>query len=162
MPDYIALISTDPLDIVPKATYPSGAKDEHNPIYLWGYDSTENPIVRIPYSIKDNAGFSASPGIYEVIISNEQNYFLLVQSKRLILKVPIVKLEQIETVADFSSANISKKKKKSKKKQKEFQGVIDEAKKQAKLKATLTDSKKGYFILFYKTEKIKAYGYIPY
>ena len=151
MLDHISLMSTDPLDIVPKQSYPSGAKDEHNPVYRWGYDATENPIVRIPYTIRDNAGFIAPSGIYEVILSDDKKFFLLVQSKKLIFKVPVVSYEEKELPVINTNENSKKKKR-----------VIEAAKVQARRKAYIKDTRKDYYVLIYKTEKVEAYGVIPY
>lgn len=164
MIDFAKVIKT-PDEIIPYAKYPSGVKEDESPLYRYAYPDIENPVVRTPFTICNDCGDCIAPGFYEVVITGDRKFLLLMQSKKIAARVPVADFTEKEVKQEPSPVqktdkkkNTQDKKKKNEKREKE----IAEMKKQARLKATLTDSQKGYFILYYSTEAIKAVGFIPY
>lgn len=154
-----------PEKVIPNPSYPSGAYEEEQGIYMYALPSSKFPVVRIPYIITDSTGeFGLKPGFYEVAISNNRNYLLLIQSKIIKAKIPIIKISYKKQVNDLDDASKSEKikKKKTIKQSRNSEKEMNELREQAKLKAEIIDSREGYFILKYDDSSAHAEGYLPY
>ena len=109
--------------------------------------------------LKDKDNNTLEPGIYEIHLSSDGKIFYFIQSRKIVMTVPVVQIEKIEQKKEEDS-NTDKTKKKKKKKEKKLteqelklKKVQEEAKQQARLKASIEDSHKGYYILHYKDSK---------
>ena len=81
----------DPASILPNyEDMFSGNKTEDNTIYKFAYPSSYYPILNLGYPIYDNMGNKLDPGHYEVALSFDKKYLLLIQSKRLVAKIPVI------------------------------------------------------------------------
>ena len=156
MIELIAMELNTPLDLINRTNYPA-----YFELGDYALPSSNNPIVKIPYTIYDKDGNSLPKGIYEVHITSDYDFLLLAQSSKLYMKVPVVKVEEIEQ-QDLQTDNKKQKKKKLSKKEQKYKQSTEEYRRQSKLKATIEDSGDGYFILRYRNTRIKAVGYIPY
>ena len=90
--EYVAVQNNDSRLLFPYERYKSGNKNEDEPIYKHAYPNTKYPIIIIPDKIllDDNSSF-LNPGYYEVAISNDEQFLLLIQAKKLVLKVYIIR-----------------------------------------------------------------------
>ena len=156
MIELIAMELNTPLDMIPKTNYPA-----YFDLGDYARPSSNNPIVKIPYTIYDKDGNRLEKGIYDVNITADYDFLLLTQSSKLYMKVPVIKVEDIKQQYEQTDKKKKKEKKLSKKEQK-YKQSVEEYRKQSKLKASIEDSGNGYFILRYRNSRIKAVGYIPY
>ena len=173
--ELLALISTDPVDLITKPKYPSGEKAGDGTIYKYSYPSSENPVVRFPYRIQYSTSSFIEPGFYEVVLSSDDRFLSLMQSNELVMRIPVISLEEKsfeeETYNHLSQDDYIKMKKNNKKKQKSYKNKsedelreikgIAEQREQAYLKASVRYSHAGYYILIFENKKVRAYGYIP-
>ncbi len=157
MIELIAMELNTPLDMIPKTNYPA-----YFDLGDYALPSSNNPIVKIPYTIYDKDGNRLEKGIYDVQITADYDFFLLTQSSKLYMKVPVIKVEDVKQPDEQTDNKKKKKKKKLSKKEQKYKQSIEEYRRQSKLKATIEDSGNGYFILRYRNARIKAVGYIPY
>jgi len=164
MLELIAVALKDPEQILPYPSCPSGVMTKDNPIYRYAYPYTENPVVRIPYTLCDNANNCLPEGFYEVALSADKNFLYLIQSRKVLASVPVAGIEehQVSLPKIDTQEQVKKKKKKDKKDKRNPPPDTTELRQQAKLKATITPSPEGYFILDYQTEHINAKGFIKY
>ncbi len=160
--ELIATVLNDPEKIFPYPTYPSGVLEGDSTLYKFAYPSTDNPVVRTAFTLYDNDGNSIAPGFYEVALTNDRKFLVLIQSRKILASVPVVKIEEKQIDEYQQNEKELEKVKNAKKEKRNNKKDTTELKQQARLKATITDSGDGYFILDYQTEFIKAKGYIPY
>ena len=165
MLELLALIVDDPLDLIPESQYP--AMDMS--LYRYAKPTTPSPILKNPYHLTDADHNILAPGIYEVRLSEDKTYFTLEQSNKILMIVPVASLEEIKEPPLSPKEEKKKQKQEKKKKKKKYtekqireQRMMEEQKLQARLRASIHDSKNGYFVLKYKDAKYKATGYIPY
>ena len=161
--ELLALISTDPLDLIPDRQYPA----YDNAIYRYAHPTTLFPVLKNPYILRDKDNNTLEPGYYEIHLSSDQRIFYFIQSNKVVMTVPVISCEKLEQPKEEETKNDKKAEKKKKKKEKKLtekelklKKVQEEAKQQARLKATIEDSHQGYFVLRYKDSTYKAVGYI--
>ena len=163
--------NNDPASILPNyEDLFSGNKTEDNTIYKFAYPSSIYPILNLGYPIYDNIGNKIDPGHYEVALSFDKKYLLLIQSKRLAAKVPVVsydfdKYEYNENQERFEELNKQLEKyqiKKNKKKINLYKKEIDYLNKKIMSQnvAEIDNSSPDYFILDYHCNAVSAKGFI--
>ena len=118
-----------------------------------------------PYELKDGEE-TLSPGYYEVALSDDKRYFLLIQSRELKALVPAIKVIQQKRSNAYEKrvSEIEEERKKLQKKRKTTQKLDDELAnmQELELNAKISDSKQGYYIIEYKKFDTYAWGYVPY
>ena len=75
----------------------SGTKEKDKTEYLYAYPSSVYPVLNLGYPIYDNLGNKIDPGHYEIALSIDKKYLLMIQSKKLIAKIPVIDVEFDET-----------------------------------------------------------------
>ena len=78
-------------DLFPYPTYKTGIYDKDKAPYVYSLDKTENPNMTCPYILRSGEN-SLDPGYYEVALSDDKRYLLLIQSRELKALVPAVKV----------------------------------------------------------------------
>lgn|SRR5574344_4572 len=170
--DLISFARLKPADSfqVPYNPKASGIKEDRA-IYLYAYPKSDYPIIQIPYVIYDNSFDTLSPGFYEVALSDDEKFLLLLQSKEIKAKIPAVKVihhddeykEAIGKIKEIDEKISNTDEKFDKKKLKKLKQQKDELEKGFELTsyAELKETNKGYFILEYSRNFTDATGYIP-
>ena len=168
--DYLAIQNNDERLLFPYERYKSGNKNEENPIYKYALPNSKYPIIIVPDKILLDDKFNyLNPGYYEVAISNDEKFLLLIQAKKLILKVYIINFEtKIKDTKLYEDEAILKEKleefkfKKKKKKDLEIEDTLKiiERKKSINIKAQFITNNPKYYIIKYEDENYKAIGYI--
>lgn len=144
--------------------YKTGIYDKDKAKYTLALDKTENPNMICPYALKDGEDY-LSPGYYEVALSDDKKYLLLIQSRELKALVPTIKVvvqkrtnayeKRVEEIQK-ERAKLIKKKKTTKKLDEELVNM-----KELELQAKIYDSKNGYYVIEYKKFNTYAWGYVP-
>lgn len=152
-------------DILTYPAYGTGIYDRDKAVYTLSLDKTKNPNMICPYILKDGEN-TLEPGYYEVALSDDRRYLLLIQSRELKALVPTTKVVVQKRNNDFEKRakeieqerqKLIKKKKTTKKLDAELANMIE-----LELSAKISDSQNGYYIVEYKKHNTYAWGYIPY
>ena len=163
--------ANDPHSIIPHyRELFSGAKTDDNTIYLYAYPSSIYPTLNLGYPIYDNLGNKIDPGHYEVALSFDKKYLLLIQSKQLIARIPVIKIDFDEQAYEESQQNFKElyenlekyQIRKNRKRINQFQKEIEYQTKKiaSKNKAEIDNSNPKFFILEYECNFASAVGYI--
>ena len=163
--------NNDPASILPNyEDLFSGAKTEDNAVYKFAYPSSFYPILNLGYPIYDNLGNKLDPGHYEVALSFDKKYLLLIQSKRLIAKIPVInydfdkdKYDENHERYEELRKNLEKYQiKRNKKKINQYQKEINYLNKRimARNTAEIDNSNPDFFILDYHCNFMSAQGFI--
>ena len=154
---------TRPCPIEPQET--SGVPIGSQPIYRYSLKDSDYPTLIIIDEIKDENGVQISSGYYELGLSDEKDFFILMQTKQPIAIIPTFKIEE-----DKSLIYPDEKTKKIKKKQEEERQKTN--KKRAKIgispdtekiymDAKIEYIKEGnYYLIKYERGHIRAWGAI--
>lgn len=134
-------------------------------IYKYSLKDSDYPTIIIPDPLYDNAGGVINPGHYELALSDTREFLILLQSKKPVAIIPVIKVE--EDATEQKRLNNKKVKKELKKEQKARE---DTNKKRAKvgmqpdepqifMEATIEYIPEGdYFLIKYQRGTIKAWG----
>ena len=152
-------------DLTTFPAYETGIYERDKALYRLKLDKTKNPNMICPYELKDGEE-TLSPGYYEVALSDDKRYFLLIQSRELKALVPAIKVIQQKRSNAYEKrvSEIEEERKKLQKKRKTTQKLDDELAnmQELELNAKISDSKQGYYIIEYKKFDTYAWGYVPY
>lgn len=148
----------------------SGNQESDKTIYTMAYPSSIYPVLNLGFPIYDNMGDKINPGHYEVALSSDKKFLMLIQSKKLVAKVPVISLEfnekEYETAyAEYAELKEKLEKYKLKNNRKriiQYQKEIDYQNKKllAKNKAEIDNSNADYFLITYRCNFATAIGYI--
>jgi len=166
-------------EMLPKAPYPmyqSGVINGQNSLYRFGTYDTEHPNLIIEDYIFDHKGNVITPGHYELALSDDKTFLILIESGNPIASFPVFKLEtnedQIEKPLTPKEAKKKEKEKKRQKKQEEKRKKLDEIIKTkyaetnatppaefVYMNATIEHIENGdYYIVKYEKKSIRAWG----
>ena len=76
--------------------YPSGLLENQSAIIRYQHSSLKEPTLKLVDYIYDYNGNYISPGIYELALSDDKEFLLLIESHNLIAVIPVFKLSQNE------------------------------------------------------------------
>ncbi len=148
-------------------TFPAektGIYDRDKAAYTLSLDKTPNPNLICPYVLRDGNDY-LDPGYYEVALSDDKRYLLLIQSRELKALVPTIKVVVQKRSGSYEKrvAEINAEKEKLKKKRKSTKKLDAELAdiKELELNAKIYDSKHGYYVIEYQKNNVYAWGYIP-
>lgn len=151
-------------DIVNYTDQKAGIYDKDKAKYTQALEKTKNPNMICPFALRDGEDY-LEPGYYEVALSDDRRYLLLIQSRELKALVPAIKVVVQKRSNDYENrvAEIEKEKQKLQKKKKTTKKLDEELVnlKELELSAKIYDSKNGYYIIEYKNFNVYAWGYVP-
>lgn len=136
-----------------------------NPVYKYSLKSSEYPTLIIIDPLTDEDGNTIKPGYYELALSDMQDMFILLQSKKPLAILPVFKIEE-----DVSEQNPKDKKKLEKIKKKEEkqrkktnakrrEAGMSEDEEKIDMKAEITYQPDGdYYLIMYEKGKLRAWG----
>ena len=142
----------------------TGIYDYDKAVYRHALDKTPNPNLISPFVLFDGEK-KLEPGHYELALSDDKKFLLLIQSQELKAIVPAIKVvykrsdeykKRVDEI-EKEKAKLQKKRKTTKKLDEELENI-----KQLELNAKIYDSKDGYYIIEYKKFNTYAWGYVPY
>ena len=134
------------------------------------YPSSIYPVLNLGYPIYDNLGNKIDPGHYEVALSVDKKYLLLIQSKKLIARVPVIKVdfdeeafeENKEKFKELDEKLLKYQVKNNLKRINQFKKEIENQQKKllSKNLVEIDNSNPEYFILDYRCNFATATGFI--
>ena len=129
--------------------------------------NSDYPTLIIVDPIYDNYGNVIPPGYYELALSDEQNFLLLIQSKEAIAVIPVFKVEEdANEPARLNNKKYKKQLKKETKDRKEINEKRDKVgmphdEEEVFMEADIEYNPEGdYYLLRYERGTIKAWGAI--
>ena len=148
----------------------SGTKEDDKAIYKMAYPSSIYPVLNLGYPIYDNLGNKLEPGHYEVALSVDKKYLLLIQSKKLVARIPVIdvdfdreKYEENYEKAEELKRLIEKYQiKRNRKRVNQYKQELEyfNRKLLAQNKAEIDNSNSEHFIINYRCNFATAVGYI--
>lgn len=148
----------------------SGTKDYDKIIYKMAYPSSIYPVLNLGFPIYDNLGNKLEPGHYEVALSTDHKFLLLIQSKKLIARVPVIEVdfdmekyrENYEKAEELKKLIEKYQIKKNRKRVKQYQQELDYFNRKilAQNVAEIDISNGDHFIIKYHCNFASATGYI--
>ena len=148
----------------------SGAKEYDNILYKMAYPSSIYPVLNLGFPIYDNLGNKLDPGHYEVALSSDKKFLLLIQSKKLIARIPVIEVEFDEEKYNENYEKVENLKvmiekyqiKKNRKKIKQYQQELEYINRKllAQNTAEIDNSNPEHFLIKYKCNFATALGYI--
>ena len=130
-------------------------------------DSTY-PTLSLPNEISDGFGNKIQPGHYELALSDEHDYLILIQSKVPVAVIPVFRVEidtsHYEVVHDRKSLKKAKKEeqeiaKTNKKRERAGLRLIDKED-EIYQEASIEYNPAGYYVIMYERDDIRAWGAI--
>ncbi len=164
---YTQQVLTHP-SVRPYIPYPqetSGYYTGSQAIYRYSLKDSDYPTLSIAEPLFDGNGNTIQPGHYELALSDEKDFFILMQSKNPKAIIPVFKVEEDETEAQ--RLNNPKYKKELKKEAKERKKTNEKRSKVGMppdepfvyMEASIEYIKKGgYYLVKYQRGTIKAWG----
>lgn len=172
--DYVPF-NINPDDVLPdtkRVVYPSGLDDSDKSHVRYAQPSLQTPTLTIIDPIYNEYGDVIVPsGHYELALSEDFNFLLIMQSKRIFVKIPVFKLDyEMEETQNQYENKIKTPKKfefrkkrliKKKKAKLERAGINPETQKFIYSEATIEwIIDKGYFLIKYESGSVRAWGAI--
>ena len=138
-------------------------------IYRYGLRESSYPTISIVDSISDGKGNVIPPGHYELALSDERDFLILIQSKQALAIIPVFKVEvdmsEYEQIRDNKALKRQKKKEKeiaitNKKRAKHGMPPVDEDEEinQEASIEYITQDGKSYYLIKYERGDVRAWG----
>lgn len=172
--DYVPF-NINPDDVLPdtkRMVYPSGLDDSDKSHVRYAQPSIKTPTLTIIDAIYNEDGdVIVPPGHYELALSDDMNFLLIMQSKRILVKIPAFKVDyEMEDTQAYYEGKIKtpkwfefRKKRLIKKKKDKLvcSGMNPENEKFLYTEATIEwIIDKGYYLIKYESGNIRAWGAI--
>lgn len=173
--DFHPFPNLDPDNILPdtkRMVYPSGLDDADKSHVLYAQPSLKTPTLTIIDTIYDADGEPVVlPGHYELALSEDNKFLLIMQSKKIIVKIPVFKLERDEEqIEEKYNAKLKKdkwwqfRKKRVRKKREERMresGLNPDEEEYSYSEATIEWIIEGeYYLIKYESGSTRAWGAI--
>lgn len=94
--------------------YPSGLTEYQEAIVRYRHSNLNEPTLKLVDYIYDYNGNYIAPGIYELALSDDKEFLLLIESHKLIAVIPVFKLAQNQAEVDRIQKEEAKKNRKIK------------------------------------------------
>ncbi len=145
----------------------AGVIDGSQAIYRYSLRESSYPTLSIADTISDSKGNIIPPGHYELALSDERDFLILMQSKKPIAIIPVFRVD-----VDMSTYAVVKDKKALKKEKKEKKEIAKTNAKRAKKGMPPINPEKdiyqeasieyipagGYYLIRYERGDVKAWG----
>ena len=145
----------------------SGLLEGTGAVYKYGLRESSYPTLSMPYELSDGKGNTVPPGHYELALSDDRQFLLIIESKQPLAIIPVFKVEtemvKKEQVHDRKTLKAEKKREKeiaktNKKRAKVGMSPIDKDE-NIYQQASIEYIKDGdYFLIRYEREDVKAWA----
>ncbi len=92
--------------------YPSGLTEYQDSVVRYQHSNLQEPVLKLVDYIYDYNGNYLAPGMYELALSDDKEFLLLIESHKLIAVIPVFKLAQND--AEVEKRRIAAKNKRKK------------------------------------------------
>lgn len=138
-------------------------------IYKYSLRESSYPTLSIVEDIKDSQGNRIEPGHYELALSDERDFFILIQTKKAIAIIPVFKVEvdmsRYEQVRDKKSLKREQKEKKeiaktNRKREKQGMPPVNEEQDIYQEASIKYQPAGDYYLIKYERGDVRAWGAI--
>lgn len=154
--------------------YPSGVVEYQEAIVRYRHSNLNEPTLKLVEYIYDYNGNYIAPGIYELALSDDKEFLLLIESHKLIAVIPVFKLAQNQAEVDRIQKEQAKKNRKIKLPKERY---LDKMQRLLRLKyaeTAITEPEEyvymnaeieyvengGYYLITYENGMFRAWGAI--
>ena len=133
-------------------------------IYRYALRESSYPTLSLVDAITDNKGNVIQPGHYELALSDERDFLILMQSKQAIAIIPVFKVEI--DMSEYAQVRDNKSLKKQKKKEKEIAATNKKRAKQGMPPVNeasieyVSGEGKNYYLIKYERGDVRAWAAI--
>jgi hypothetical protein len=134
-------------------------------IYRYSLKDSDYPTIIIPDPLYDNAGGIIPQGYYELALSDSREFFILLESKKPIAVIPVIKVEDDATEQERLDNKVVKKETKKEQKNREKTNKkrtktgMTQDEPQIFMEADIEYIPNGeYFLVKYQKGSLKAWG----
>jgi len=163
--DILMQKDTRPYPIMPQET--SGIYTGTDTIYRYSLKSSDYPVIVIDEPIFDGHGNVLPPGHYELALSDDRKFLLILETKELRAVIPVIKIEEDMTEEErLKDKKYQKERKKEAKEREKINAKRARAGmppdiEEVYMKATFEYIKEGgYYLIRYENGPLKAWGAI--
>lgn len=139
--------------------YPSGQMENQNPIIRYRHSNIKEPILKLVDYISDYNGNYIEPGIYELALSDNKEFLLLIQSHKLVAVIPVFKLAQNEAEVQRIQEQKMEHNKKHKKRKVRYQERVEKILREKYALEAITPAEQDYTYMNAEIEYIEEGGY---
>ncbi len=150
-----------PYPIEPQET--SGVSLGSQTIYRYSLQDSDYPILILVENISDGEGHKIEAGHYELALSDERDFLILMQTKNPVAIIPAFKIEEEKINTDKKYKKIKKKQQKEREKtnKKRARKGMPPDVEPVYMNATIEYVKEGnYYLIKYERDRIRAWGAI--
>lgn len=154
---------------------PSGLLENQNAIVRYRHPDIKEPVLRLADYIYDYNGNYIAPGMYELALSDDKEFLLLIESHKLLAVIPVFKLAQneaeVQRIREEKAEHNKKRKKRKVKYQEKLQTILREKYAMEAITPAEQDytymnatieyiEDGGYYLLMYENGPYRAWGAI--
>jgi hypothetical protein len=140
--------------------YPSGLLENQDSIVRYRHSNLNEPILKLVDYIYDYNGNCIEPGMYELALSDNKEFLLIIQSHKLIAVVPVFKLAQNEAeVQRIQQEKLEHNKKFRKKRKVKFQEKMQQILRTKYAMDNVTPPDENYTYMNAQIEYVEEGGY---
>jgi len=157
------------LPIAPYPVVPSGVRYTQSSLYRYRLPETEQPTLIIKDYIPDHNGNFINPGHYDLALTDDKEFMLIIQSHNLIAVIPVFKIAENKQEAKRMQEAEKRKRKNKKTAKEKIQEKIDlkyartaatpPTHEYVYRNATIEYIEEGqYYLILYENGPIRAWG----
>lgn len=154
---------------------PSGLTEGQNALVRYQHSSLKEPVLKLADYIYDYEGNYIAPGMYELALSDDKEFLLLLESHKLVAVIPVFKLAQNQAEVKKQQELAKQKNKKFFKKRKvKYEEKVKEILRQKYAEDAITPPEDftymnaeieyivegGYYLITYENGMYRAWGAI--
>ena len=150
-----------PYPVEPQET--SGLSVGSDAIYRYALHDSDYPTLTIIDNITDQFGNTIPAGHYELALSDERTFLILLQSKKPVAILPVFKIEEDVSKPTKKELKIMKKKEKEREKvneKRKKQGMPPDVEPVSMNASIEYNHERKYYLIKYENGKIRAWGAI--
>ncbi|MCR5266127.1 MAG: hypothetical protein K6E29_05980 [Cyanobacteria bacterium RUI128] len=154
--------------------YPSGLIEYQDAIVRYQHSNLKEPILKLVDYIHDYNGNYIAPGMYELALSDDKEFLLLIESHKLIAVIPVFKLAENEAEVERIRREKKKKNKKIKFGKEKFRDRMQKILREKYAETAVTPPEEytymnaeieyveegGYYLITYENGMYRAWGAI--
>ncbi len=154
--------------------YPSGLLENQSPLHRYQHSTMQEPVLRIKDYIYDYNGDYIAPGMYELALSDNKEFLLLIESHNLVAVIPVFKLAQNQAEVEKIQQEKMEQNKKHKKQEVKEKNRFKEVLRRKYAEEAITPPEEfvymraeieyvengGYYLITYENGMYRAWGAI--
>lgn len=139
--------------------YPSGLNENQSSIDRYRHSSLKEPVLKLADYIYDYNGNYIAPGMYELALSDDKEFLLLIESHKLIAVIPVFKLAENEAEVEKIRQAQKKKNRKIKCGKNRFQDNMRKILMKKYAETAITPPEEDYVYMNAEIEYVENGGY---